>query len=98
MLVMWRTAATIVLYDTWIAFNSFFLFLLLIFTNSLYYETSDIHILKYVQVNVFGSLNTFIMTVLVDLYRVMGAAMLVCAESQLCYLQHANSSSTPETR
>ncbi len=38
-------------------------------------------ILKYVQVNVFGSLNTFIMTVLVDLYRLMGAAMLVCAES-----------------
>ncbi len=29
------------------------------------------------QVNVFWSLNTFIMTVLVDLYRVMGAAMLV---------------------
>ncbi len=39
-------------------------------------EISDI--LKYVQVNVFGSLNTFIMTVLVDLYRLMGAAMLVC--------------------
>ncbi len=47
----------------------------------LYYEISDIPILKYVQVNVFGSLNTFIMTVLVDLYRLMGAAMLVCAES-----------------
>ncbi len=48
-------------------------------TCSLYYEISDI--LKYVQVNVFGSLNTFIMTVLVDLFRLMGAAMLVCAES-----------------
>ncbi len=32
-------------------------------------------------VNVFGSLNTFIMTVLVDLYQLMGADMLVCAES-----------------
>ncbi len=50
-------------------------------TCSLYYDISDIPILKYVQVNVFGSLNTFIMTVLVDLYRLMGAAMLVCAES-----------------
>ncbi len=49
------------------------------------------------QVNVFGSLDTFIMTVLVDLYRVMGAAILVCAESQLWDLQHANSSSTTET-
>ncbi len=39
---------------------------------------SDIPI---VQVNVFGSLNTLIMTVLVDLYQLMGAAMLVCAES-----------------
>ncbi len=54
--------------------------------------------MKYVQVNVFGSLNTFIMTVLVDLYRVMGAAMLVHAESQLWNLQHPNSSSTTETR
>ncbi len=44
---------------------------------SLYQEISDIPILKYVQVNVFGSLNTFIMTVLVDLYRLTGAAMLV---------------------
>ncbi len=34
--------------------------------------------MKYVQVNVFGCLNTFIMTVLVDLYWVMGAAMFVC--------------------
>ncbi len=34
------------------------------------------------QVNVFGSLDTFIMTVLVDLYRVMGAAMFVRAESE----------------
>ncbi len=50
-------------------------------TCSLYYEISDIPILKYVQVNIFGSLNTFIMTVLVDLYRLMGAAMLVCTES-----------------
>ncbi len=50
-------------------------------TSSLYYEISYIPILKYVQVNVFGSLNTFIMTVLVDLYQLMGAAMLVCAES-----------------
>ncbi len=50
-------------------------------TCSLYSEISDIPILKYVQVNVFGSLNTFIMTVLVDLYRLTGAAMLVCAES-----------------
>ncbi len=44
---------------------------------------SDIPILKYVQVNVFGSLNTFIMTMLFDLYRVMGAAMFVRAESEL---------------
>ncbi len=51
-------------------------------TRSLYYEISDIPILKYVQVNVFGSLDTFIMTVLVDLYRVMGAAMFVRAESE----------------
>ncbi len=43
----------------------------------------DIPILKYVQVNVFGSLNTFLMTVLVDLYRVMGAAMFVRAEYEL---------------
>ncbi len=54
-------------------------------------------ILKYVQVNVFGRLNTFIMTVLVDLYRVMGATMLVRAESELWDLQHANSSSPPKT-
>ncbi len=40
------------------------------------------------QVNVFGSLNTFIMTVLVDLYQLMGAAMLVCTESQLWDKQH----------
>ncbi len=51
-------------------------------TRSLYYEISDIPILKYVQVNVFGSLDTFIMTVLVDLYRVMGAAMFVRAKSE----------------
>ncbi len=50
------------------------------------------------QVNVFGSLDTFIMTVLVDLFLVMGASILVCAESQLWDLQHANSSSTTETR
>ena len=50
------------------------------------------------QVNIFGSLNTFISTVLVDLYRVMGAAMLVRAESELWDLQQANSSSPPETR
>ncbi len=49
----------------------------------LYYEISDIPILKYVKVNVFGSLNTFIMTMLVDLYRVMRAAMFVRAESEL---------------
>ncbi len=84
MLVMWHTAATIALYDTWIAFISFFLFYSKYSqTRSLYYEISDIPILKYVQVNVFGSLNTFIMTVLVDLYRVMGAAMFVRAESEL---------------
>ncbi len=76
MLFMWHTAATIALYDTWIAFISFFLFYSKYSqTCSLYYEISDIPILKYVQVNVFGSLDTFIMTVLVDLYRVMGAAM-----------------------
>ncbi len=67
-------------------------------TCSLYYAISDIPILKYVQVNVFGSLNTFIMTVLVDLYRLMGAAILVCAEFQLWDKQHVNSSSPPETR
>ncbi len=50
------------------------------------------------QVNVFGSLKTFIITVLVDLYRVIGAAMFVRAESELWDLQHANSSSPPETR
>ncbi len=38
------------------------------------------------------------MTVLVDLYRLMGAAILVCAESQLWDKQHVNSSSPPETR
>ncbi len=37
------------------------------------------------------------MTVLVDLHQVMAAAMLVRAESDLCYLQHVNSSSPPET-
>ncbi len=42
------------------------------------------------------SLNNFIMTMLVDLYSVMGAAMLVRAESELWDLKHANSSSTPE--
>ena len=67
-----------------------------IFTNILTI-LSDILILKYVQVNIFGSLNTFISTVLVDLYRVMGAAMLVRAESELWDLQHANSSFPPET-
>ncbi len=36
------------------------------------------------------------MTMLVDLYSVMGAAMLVRAESELWDLKHANSSSTPE--
>ncbi len=83
MLVMWHTAATIALYDTWIAFISFFLFYSKYSqTRSLYYEISDIPILKYVQVNVFGSLDTFIMTVLVDLYRVMGASMFVRAESE----------------
>ncbi len=83
MLVMWHTAVTIALYDTWIAFISFFLFYSKYSqTCSLYYEISDIPILKYVQVNVFGSLDTFIMTVLVDLYLVMGAAMFVRAESK----------------
>lgn len=67
-------------------------------TCSLYYEISDILILKYVQANLFGILNTFISTVLFDLYQVMGAAMLVCAESELLDLQQANSSSPPETR
>ncbi len=68
-------------------------------TCSLYYEISDIPILKdSVQVNVFGSLNTFIMTVLVDLYRLMGAAMLVCTESQLWDKQHVNESSPLEPR
>ncbi len=47
---------------------------------------------------VFGSLNTFIMTALVDLYRVMDAAILVCAESESWDLQHVNESSPPETR
>ncbi len=83
MLVMWHTAATIALNDTWIDFISFFLFYSKYSqTCSLYYEISDIPILKYVQVNVFGSLDTFIMTVLVDLYRVMGVAMFVRAESE----------------
>ncbi len=83
MLVMWHTAVKIALYDTWIAFISFFLFYSKYSqTCSLYYKISDIPILKYVQVNVFGSLNTFIMTVLVDLYRVMGAAILVRPESE----------------
>ena len=69
-----------------------------IFTNMLtilwnvWYSDSE-----YVQVNLFGSLNTFISTVLVNLYRVMGAAMLVRAESELWDLQHANSSFPPET-
>ncbi len=84
MLVMYHTAVTIALYDTWIAFIRFFLFYSKYSQKcSLYYEISDIPILKYVQVNVFGSLNTFIMTMLVDLYRVMGAATLVHAESEL---------------
>ncbi len=84
MLVMRHTAVTIALYDTWIAFIYFFLFYLKYSqTCSLYYEISHIPILKYVQVNVFGSLNTFIMIVLVDLYRGMGAAMFVRAESKL---------------
>ncbi len=66
----------------WIAFISFSFFKSTYSqTFSLYYEISDIPILKYVQVNVFGSLNTLIMTVLVDLSQLMGAAMLVCAES-----------------
>ena len=99
MLVMWHTKAKIDLYDTWIAFISFSLFYSKYSqTCSLYYEISDIPILKYVQVNIFGSLNTFISTVLVDLYRVMGAAMLVRAESELWDLQHTNSSFPPETR
>ncbi len=63
----------------WVTFTLFFLFY------SKYsqtcYEICDIPILKYVQANVFGSLNTFIMTVLVDLYQLTGVAMLVCAES-----------------
>ncbi len=67
-------------------------------TCSLYYEISDIPILKYVQVNVFVSLNTCIMTVLVDLYRLMGAAMLVCTEYQLWDKQQVNESSPLETR
>lgn len=50
------------------------------------------------QANLFGILNTFISTVLFDLFQVMGAAMLVCAESELLDLQQANSSSPPETR
>ncbi len=33
----------------------------------LYYKIYDILILKYMQVNAFGSLNTFIMTMLIDL-------------------------------
>ncbi len=58
----------------WIAFISFSFFIQNIHKHAHY-------IMKYVQVNVFGSLDTFIMTVLVDLYRLRGAAMLVCAES-----------------
>ncbi len=47
-----------------IAFMSFFLFYSKYSQAcSLYYEISDIPILKYVQVNVFGSVNTFIVTV-----------------------------------
>ena len=99
MLVMWHNTAIIDLYDTWIAFISFSLFYSKYSqTCSLYYGISDIPIVKYVQVNIFGSLNTFISTVLVDLYRVMGAAMLVRAESELWDLQQENSSFPPETR
>ncbi len=82
MLVMWHsTRSHIVQYDMWIAFILFSFFNQHIHKHAHYIMKSDIPILKYVQVNVFGSLNTFIITVLVDLYHLMGATMLVCAES-----------------
>ncbi len=75
----------------WIAFISFSFFIQNIHKHAHY-------IMKYVQVNVVGSLDTFIMTVLVDLSGWGAPTMLVCAESELWDLQHVNSYSPPETR